>query len=181
MRIGVLVLVVLLLSGCAGTPHEPAPVTDKSIPPSEYTTRAPSPAAATPGTPLAELLSYATSLRGAAYHSGGTTPQQGFDCSGFVQHVYGRWGVSLPHNADEMARGLPPIKPADPRPGYLVFFNTLGHPHSHVGIYLGKDEFIHAPSSRSETVMVSNMQDSYWRKRLDGVRRPMIASAQTAK
>ncbi|HTT07320.1 MAG TPA: NlpC/P60 family protein [Gammaproteobacteria bacterium] len=180
MRIGVLALVVMLLSGCAGTPQAPAPVVDLNAPPG-YAPHPPPPLPAPPSTPLAELLSYATSLRGVSYHPGGTSPQQGFDCSGFVRHVYGRWGVSLPHNADEMARSLPPILPADPRPGDLVFFNTLGRAHSHVGIYLGKDEFIHAPSSRSETVMVSSLQDSYWRKRLDGVRRPSIAPAQTAK
>ncbi len=180
MRAGLLVSVFLLLCGCAATP--PAPVTDKSIPPSEYSTQAPlPPAAPTPGTSLVELLAYAESLRGAAYHPGGTTPQQGFDCSGFVQHVYGRWGVSLPHNADEMARGLPAVNPMNPQPGDLVFFNTLGRAHSHVGIYLGKNEFIHAPSRSSETVMVSSLQDGYWRKRLDGVRRPVIAWAQTAK
>lgn len=171
---------ILWLYGCAATP--PAPVSDKSIPAPEYATRTPAPpVVVVPGTPLAELLSYASSLQGVAYHPGGSTPQQGFDCSGFVQHVYGRWGVPLPHNAEEMARTLPPVKQTDPHPGDLVFFNTLGHAYSHVGIYLGRDEFVHAPSRRSETVMVSNMQDSYWRKRLDGVRRPSISSAQSAK
>jgi cell wall-associated NlpC family hydrolase len=57
------------------------------------------------------------------------------------------------------------------RPGDLVFFNTLNRPFSHVGIYLGDDRFVHASSSRTGSVMVSNLNDRYWRERFDGARR----------
>jgi cell wall-associated NlpC family hydrolase len=82
-------------------------------------------------------------LLGVPYRYGGTSPGGGFDCSGFVRYVYGRLGVSLPHSsyADfavgrRVARGRL-------RPGDLVFFHGLGH----VGIYVGRGRFIHAPHS----------------------------------
>lgn len=117
-------------------------------------------------------LAYALSLTGTRYRYGGTSPTEGFDCSGFVRYVFGHFGVELPRSAREMAAALPKVATDDRRPGDLIFFNTNGRPFSHVGIYLGKGRFVHATSSRTKLVMVSELSDSYWSKRLNGVRRP---------
>jgi len=119
-----------------------------------------------------DTLAYALSLTGTRYRYGGTTPAEGFDCSGFVRYVFGHFGVELPRSAREMAAALPKVDTDDRRPGDLVFFNTNGRPFSHVGIYLGNGRFVHATSSRTKLVMVSELSDSYWSKRLNGVRRP---------
>jgi cell wall-associated NlpC family hydrolase len=117
-------------------------------------------------------LDYALSLTGTRYRYGGTSPREGFDCSGFVRHVFGHFGVELPRSAREMAAALPKVDTEDRQPGDLVFFNTNGKPFSHVGIYLGNGKFVHATSSRTNLVMVSELNEPYWTKRLNGVRRP---------
>jgi cell wall-associated NlpC family hydrolase len=118
-----------------------------------------------------DVVSYAESLIGTPYHYGGDSPRTGFDCSGFVRHVYYHSrGVLLPHNAFRISRAGKPIRAADLRPGDLVFYNTLGRPYSHVGIYIGHHRFIHSPHSgqRVETV---DMSMDYWREHFNGARR----------
>jgi cell wall-associated NlpC family hydrolase len=117
-------------------------------------------------------LEYALSFTGARYRHGGTSPAQGFDCSGFVRFVFGHFGVELPRSARAMAEALPKVAPEARQPGDLVFFNTNGKPYSHVGIYLGDGRFVHATSAAGKTVKVSALDETYWRKRLVGVRRP---------
>ena len=103
---------------------------------------------------------------GVPYVFGGTTAS-GFDCSGFVQHVFALLGVALPRTADaQYDVGRPAV--GGPRPGDLVFFDTYGGV-SHVGIYLGHGEFVHASSSRG--VMVSHLSESYWASRYVGAKR----------
>jgi cell wall-associated NlpC family hydrolase len=63
------------------------------------------------------------------------------------------------------------ISTAELRPGDLVFFNTLRRTISHVGIYLGNNRFVHASSTRSGVVEVSDLRDSYWAKSFNGARR----------
>lgn len=119
-----------------------------------------------------ELIQYALSLQGIPYRYGKESPEEGFDCSGFVKHVYGRYGIPLPRSAIAMATVLPPIPPYELRPGDLVFFNTSGKTYSHVGIFINDDMFIHAPSQRTGRVLVSNLNNSYWRRHFVGARRP---------
>lgn len=117
-------------------------------------------------------LLYALSLIGTPYKMGGSTPDKGLDCSGFVRHVYKNTaGVSLPHNAKQMSQNGETVKKDELKPGDLVFFNTLKRPFSHVGIYKGNGQFIHASSRKQKAVTVSNMNDSYWAKRFNGARR----------
>lgn len=124
----------------------------------------------------ARTLNYAKSLLGSPYKRGGNDPQTGTDCSGFVRHVYQRSeGIALPHNAAQMSQQGELVERDALRPGDLVFFNTMRKPFSHVGIYLGDGEFVHAASSRNRRVMVSHMAQTYWRERYDGARR--LASA----
>ena len=118
-----------------------------------------------------DLIPYAKSLIGTPYHYGGDSPRTGFDCSGFVRHVFRHTrGVTLPHNALALSREGQRIKATPMRPGDLVFYNTQGTPYSHVGIFLGNARFIHAPST-GKTVEISDMSLNYWREHYNGARR----------
>lgn len=108
---------------------------------------------------------------GTRYHYGGSTPETGFDCSGLVAHVYERaWGITLPRSAEEQRHVGRPVKLKDLQPGDLVFYNTRHRPFSHVGIYLGDGNFIHAPRP-GQRVRVESIATRYWRARFDGARR----------
>ena len=113
---------------------------------------------------------------GVDYRFGGTTPEAGLDCSGLVRYVFQQvTGITLPRTSQEMSRLGIKIATADLRVGDLVFFNTRSLPFSHVGIYLGDDRFVHAPSRGGE-VEVTAMSASYWRTRFSGGRRlPVVA------
>lgn len=123
-------------------------------------------------TPSEDVPIYAVSLVGSPYRLGGTSPETGLDCSGFVGHVFWRTtGIMLPRDSRAISEAAQPLAQNELRPGDLVFFNTLNRAFSHVGIYLGDDRFVHAASSRSGAVMVSHLGDRYWRERFDGARR----------
>jgi cell wall-associated NlpC family hydrolase len=88
-----------------------------------------------------KVVDYAKRFRGIRYVYGGSSPQSGFDCSGFVRFVYAHFGLSLAHSSyAQFDRGRRVSRSAL-RPGDLVFFDGLGH----VGIYVGNGRFIHAP------------------------------------
>jgi cell wall-associated NlpC family hydrolase len=146
-----LMLIIALVTGCASTPE---------IKPQIQTQQ--------------PLIDYALSLQGTPYRYGKETPEEGFDCSGFVKHVYSRHGIRLPRTVREMASTLPTVPNYDLRSGDLVFFNTSGKTYSHVGIFICDDKFIHAPSKRTGRVLVSSMNSSYWRQHFVGVRRPSL-------
>ena len=118
-----------------------------------------------------QTLEKALDLIGIRYRRGGTSPETGFDCSGFVGHVFREGlGLYLPHNAKQIAKNGETVAKKDLQPGDLVFFNTMRRAFSHVGIYLGDDKFVHSPRSGG-TVRVESMNDSYWRQRFNGARR----------
>lgn len=118
-----------------------------------------------------EVLMNALSLTGIKYKYGGNSPETGFDCSGFVRYVFQQAAnLTLPHGARALSQ-LGQVVPIDQlQPGDLVFFNTLKSAFSHVGIYLGGNRFIHAPSAGGG-IHVVNMDDEYWAKRFNGARR----------
>lgn len=119
-----------------------------------------------------DVSMYAVSLVGSPYRLGGTSPQTGLDCSGFVGHVFRQVaGLTLPRDSRSLSESAQPLAREELQPGDLVFFNTLNRAYSHVGIYLGDDRFVHASSSRTGGVMVSSLNDAYWRQRYDGARR----------
>jgi len=132
-------------------------------------------------TGASDLMMYALSLVGVNYKYGGKSPDSGLDCSGFVSHVFNHVAnLPLPHNAQAISRAGKRIASAELRPGDLVFFNTLRNAFSHVGIYLGDNRFVHASSSSTGNVMVSNMNDQYWAKRFDGARRLLTSPPSSA-
>ena len=115
--------------------------------------------------------SYARSLIGVPYKYGGNSPDNGFDCSGFVGHVFKRTqGILLPRSAQQISRQGQPVKLAELREGDLVFYDTNNQAYSHVGIFLGGNRFIHAPSSGG-SVRIEDMDLPYWRKHYNGARR----------
>lgn len=118
-----------------------------------------------------EISIQAMSLVGVPYRWGGNTPTSGFDCSGLVRYVIGRAAdVNLPRTtADMSGRGVS-VEPDQIAPGDLIFFNTTGRAHSHVGIYVGKLRFVNAPSTGG-TVRLDYLTNPYWAKRFDGIRR----------
>lgn len=107
---------------------------------------------------------------GTPYRWGGSSPA-GFDCTGFVMWVYGQFGVGLPHNeAGQLASGEP-VGADDLQPGdVLVFANTYRRGLSHVGIYVGDGQFVHAADER-HGVTVSSLWDGYWGPRFVGASR----------
>ena len=105
---------------------------------------------------------------GVPYVFGGTSPY-GFDCSGYVQYVFAKSGISLPRTADVQYEVGTPISTTDLVSGDLVFFSTYTYGASHVGIYLGDNKFIHASSSRGVTV--DSLGSSYWSSHYIGARR----------
>ncbi len=118
-----------------------------------------------------DVIPYAKSLIGTPYHYGGESPRTGFDCSGFVRHVYFHTrGLELPRSAHAMSAVGTRLKATQLEPGDLVFFNTLGKPYSHVGIYLGNAKFIHSPST-GKRVEIVDMNMRYWQQRYNGARR----------
>ena len=153
IRVLILLIGTNLIFGCASTP-KPAPQ--------------PTPSKTSINL---QVVRDALSLKGISYQYGEETPERGFDCSGFVQYVYGQHGINLPRTAYEMAASLPALDETLREPGDLVFFNTTGKPYSHVGIYLGRNLFVHASSAQGE-VLVSELDTPYWSKHYLGTRRP---------
>src|SRR4029450_3023826 len=118
-----------------------------------------------------DVAIYALGLIGVDYRFGGETPEGGVDCSGLVRYVFQQvTGVTLPRTAKELSKLGNKVASADLAPGDLVFFNTRRFPFSHVGIYLGDNRFIHAPSTGSE-VEIARLSEGYWQKHFNGARR----------
>jgi len=112
----------------------------------------------------------AIKLIGAPYRYGGAAPSSGFDCSGLVQYSFRQAGVSLPHNTESQRRISKPVRLAELRPGDLLFFDQEGKKNSHVALYIGDGQMVHAPSS-GKRVRKDRLDSSYWRKHLSEARR----------
>jgi cell wall-associated NlpC family hydrolase len=115
------------------------------------------------------LSGTALSLRGAPYRNGGIDPS-GFDCSGFVRYVYGQHGVAMPREVREQFKVGKSVDRGKLEPGDLVFFSTVAPGASHVGIVIGGDQFVHAPSERG-VVRVESLTQQYWASRFIGAKR----------
>ncbi len=145
-----LLSISLLLAACSSPPARQSAVSDEQ---------------------MNDLVIYAMSLADTPYRYGGNSASSGFDCSGFVGHVYRQTlGVSLPRTARDISRVGTPVSRSDLRPGDLVFYNTLRASFSHVGIYIGDGKFVHSPKS-GDRVRTEQMQMRYWQERFDGARR----------
>jgi len=118
-----------------------------------------------------DLAQAALTQLGIKYRYGGKTPVTGFDCSGLVVYAAEQsLGLKLPHHAASLARLGTEVQRKNLRVGDLVFFNTRGKRFSHMGIYLGEQQFVHAPRTGA-VVRVERMDKPYWQKRYNGARR----------
>ena len=161
LRTWVLGAAILLLAGCASTPHKRQPTYKAShsaladLPP-----RAPSTARAGEAN---DVLFRAIGLVGTPYRWGGNTPAGGFDCSGLVDFIYRTSaGIKLPRTSRDMASvdGRKVKRMTQLASGDLVFFD-IGGAISHVGVYVGKGRFVHAPNSGG-TVRLDDIDGPYW-------------------
>jgi cell wall-associated NlpC family hydrolase len=114
-----------------------------------------------------DLALVAMGLLDTRYTSGGRGPATGFDCSGLVAHVYKEGaGMAVKGSAADLGRQSRPIDPAQLQPGDLVFFNTLGSRHSHVGVYVGDGRFVHASNPRTG-VRIDSLSNRYYAQRFE--------------
>lgn len=121
------------------------------------------------GAPQAEAAArVAKTMVGKPYVYGGHSPGVGFDCSGLVYYSYRRVGMSVPRTAREQRSRSKLV--SDRQRGDLVFFNQSGRSASHVGIYIGGGQFVHAPST-GKRVRIDLVSSPYWKRHLASVRR----------
>jgi len=115
-----------------------------------------------------KISKIAKELIGVKYKIGGSNPKTGFDCSGFVGYVFNEGaGIKLPRSSREMRSVGNAVDLKSLKPGDLIFFklNT-----SHVGIYIGDNKFVHAPST-GRSVAIDNLMSSFFQNRVVGARR----------
>jgi cell wall-associated NlpC family hydrolase len=168
-----------LAGGCASTgavPRPfPTPVARATPPEAPPPASAPAPPARDADAPAPArgldiaLVETALALRGTPYRSGGSDPS-GFDCSGFTQYVFALYGIPLPREVRDQFHSGTPVKTDELAAGDLLFFRTAAKGASHVGIAIGGDRFVHAPSTTG-VVRVEHLGASYWSARYLGARR----------
>ena len=121
---------------------------------------------------VGELIEYSKQFIGTPYVYGGTDLENGVDCSGFVMSVYKNFGVQLNRVSRDMYLQGTAVQRADLEPGDLLFFNTGGNSAiSHVGMYIGNDEYIHSTNGAGDGVVISSMNDGYVKRTYVGARR----------
>ena len=143
-----MLLALSLLGGCSSAPLKPSSPGARSTSPTAHT----------------KVAMIAREMLGKPYHFGGRSPKQGFDCSGLVYYANLRAGVRLPRTSFGQYKATRPVSLRNLQPGDLVFFKLQRYKISHVGIYVGHHQFIHAPS-RGKEVTVDNLNDPYWQHR----------------
>lgn len=178
LRLTFAVLACAGLAACASTgavprpfptPGGPPPVASAPPPPDDAGV-VPRPPAARPGVIDGySISSTALSFRGVPYRNGGSDPG-GFDCSGFVKYVFEQNGVALPRDVRRQFEVGTTIDATAVLPGDLLFFTTVAPGASHVGIAVGGDQFVHAPST-SGVVRVEHLSAQYWSTRFVGAKR----------
>lgn len=114
----------------------------------------------------ASIVSHALKMRGKPYRYGGMDPR-GFDCSGLVLYSFQQVGVQVPRTTHAQFRGSSPVYLQQIQPGDLVFYRINNSIVSHVGIYIGNGQFIHAPG-QGRSVRTESLQNAYWQYRFVG-------------
>ncbi len=185
-----LLVLILLTAACAttGGAPRPRPFPGAALPPASAPpppASAPPPSVGSPvvvpPSPVAPTVIVSTALmyRGIPYRNGGSDPS-GFDCSGFVQWVFAQNGIRLPRDVHDQYDAGQKVDLRDVQPGDLLFFETVSRGASHVGVAIGGDQFVHAPSSKG-VVRVERFTASYWAMRFVGARRVQKDPASTVE
>ncbi|MBS3809135.1 MAG: C40 family peptidase [Desulfobacterales bacterium] len=148
---GISIFLCLLVSGCAAVPRQA---------PYDYALGG-------------KIIQIAAQYRGTPYKPGGAGPE-GFDCSGFAKYVFKKAGIEIPRTVRGQYKSGHSVSVSNMKKGHLVFFSTkkLGaspFSPSHVGIYIGDEKFIHAPSSGGR-VRFDSLDDNYWKSRFKGAK-----------
>ncbi len=143
-------LLICLLAGVGGCAWE-APPDDRDAPAT----------AVVPADTASRAAQFALWQEGAPYRYGGASPG-GFDCSGLVHYAYGLAGKAVPRTTADLHRRSTPVQRNSLKTGDLVFFNIDGKV-SHVGIYLDRGRFVHAPRS-GRTVSVESLESEFYRR-----------------
>jgi murein DD-endopeptidase MepM/ murein hydrolase activator NlpD len=120
-----------------------------------------------------QVVDYALTFLGTPYHYGGTTEEGGFDCSGFVRHVFANFNLDIPHSSREQYALGRAVSKDNLEISDLLFFTRPGHSKGvgHVGIYIGDGQFIHASSGKNKKIVISGLDSTYYVKRYVGARR----------
>jgi len=172
-------LLTAVLSGCAGTDDNAGSgINSSSVdwrnsadPIGSFLARSKNGAGLIGGDINHPLARQALTQLGIRYRWGGKSPETGFDCSGLVLYsAQQSLGLKLPPRSYDIALFGSEVPRNDLQVGDLVFFNTLGRRNSHVGVYLGDDQFVHSPAAGG-VVRIENMNLAYWTKRYNGARR----------
>jgi cell wall-associated NlpC family hydrolase len=172
-----ILLATLLITACASPPpHQPAPPLIASSPPEAHSLASDTEATEVDDADDAEwdgaggapsirnrgdaVVAVAMSLRGARYRYGGATPD-GFDCSGLVFYAHRQLGLMVPRTSRDQADTAESVKPRKLRRGDLLFFKIGSSRVNHVGIYIGKHRFVHAPGA-GKPVTVNSLDDEFY-------------------
>jgi cell wall-associated NlpC family hydrolase len=184
-RIALYAFAMVALAGCASAPSslhpetsasEPLPLADASPFVVEPLAEESTPAAeSTEAIRTHPLIERALGALGTRYRYGGGSPETGFDCSGFVRWIYRDIAAQLPRSAQALSQvEATEVKPDALQPADILFFRiNRSRAISHVGMYVGNGQFIHAPSSGGR-VRVESMETPYWRARLVKARRWIV-------
>lgn len=172
-------MLVLVLGACSTAP--PTPPSTAAPAPTSAASSASGPRTGAAGTGAAgtgtaraqldqrnDIAMFALGLLNTPYRWGGRGPATGFDCSGLVSHVFAQAvGLRVGGSSADLGRKVRPVASGDLLPGDLVFFNTLGARHSHVGVYVGGGRFVHASNPRTG-VRVDALSNRYYAQRFEG-------------
>ena len=168
----IIATLIIALAGCQGTPRYGGGHHDNE---GDYRAAQPTTAQDSPAVNYAvdpiKMGEIIDRYLGKPY-AGTSTDRKGYDCSEFVGTIYLEYAsIHLPRTTADMFKAGRRVQPGDLYFGDLVFFDTGGKGVSHVGIYIGFDEFVHA--STSNGIIISSLNDKYYRKRYLGARRVM--------
>ena len=118
-----------------------------------------------------DLIRSAMGLLGVAYRWGGTSVRTGFDCSGFMQHIFrNSMGINLPRTSAMQSKMGTMVSRSELQPGDMVFFRTVRGRISHVGLFIGNNRFIHAPRT-GKRIEITSLSNKYWDRKYAFARR----------
>lgn len=120
-----------------------------------------------------DVIRYARRFIGTPYRWGGSTPA-GFDCSGYIQYVYARFGVRMDHSTYAIRGAFPAVARENLRAGDIIFFASNGH----AGIYVGGGRFIHSPSS-GKRIHIAKLTDGWYARTYGGAVRPSLPAQRS--